>query len=95
MSKTAPKPPALPDPSGVLEMLRSRDSRETFSRTALTLSTENDMAPLLDLLLRCRTMDEVKLLALTLGLRATTADGGQVVLSARQGNVVARAWLFD
>ena len=50
--------------------------------------------PLLTLLLRCRTMDEVKLLRLTLGLRAG-AEGGQVVLAERSGKVLARAWLFD
>ncbi len=52
------------------------------------------MKPLLDLLLRCRTMDEVKLLALALGLRAG-AEQTSVVLTERGGKVVARAWLFD
>lgn len=94
MSKPAQNPAAVPDPTGILATLRTRDPRETFSRTALALSTETDMTPLLDLLLRCRTFDEVKMLALTLGLRAA-AEGGQVVLSERKGNVVARAWLFD
>jgi hypothetical protein len=94
MPKAAPNPNSLPDPTGILATLRTRDSRETFSRTALALSTETEMAPLLDLLLRCRTMHEVKFLALTLGLRVA-AEGGQVVLSERKGKVVARAWLFD
>jgi hypothetical protein len=84
----------IPDPSGIIEVLRGRDERETFSATALAVSTEPDMTPVLTLLLRCRTMDEVKLLALTLGLRASS-EGTQVVLAERRGKVVARAWLFD
>lgn len=94
MSKPASALSSRPDPTGIIEVLRGRDERETFSATALALSTEPDMSPLLTLLLRCRTMDEVKLLALTLGLRAG-AEGGQVVLTERSGKVIARAWLFD
>jgi hypothetical protein len=94
MSPPVPDLSSRPDPTGIIEVLRGRDERATFSATAMAVSTEPDMTLVLSLLLRCRTMDEVKLLGLTLGLRAT-AEGGQVVLIERSGKVIARAWLFD
>jgi hypothetical protein len=89
-----PNPNVLPDPTSILATLRTRDPRDprdpretfSFSRTALALSTETDMAPLLERLLRCRTMDERKLLALTPGLRVA-AEGRQALLERGDGTV--------
>lgn len=76
------------------ELLRQRGAHDCFSSTAVAISTEPGQKELLSLLLRCRTMDEVKRLGLTRRLRAENKEGC-VELSRLDGRIVARAWLFD
>jgi hypothetical protein len=88
------RPDREPASLGIIETLRGRKSCETYAATALAFSTLPEQTELLTLLIRCRTFDEVKLLAFAFGLRAG-ADGAQVVLVNRKGTVAAQAWLFD
>lgn len=80
--------------SSIEEVLRKRTLRDIFSHTAVASTQEPGQGELLYLLLRCRTMDEVKLLGLNRGLRAEDKQGC-IELSRRDGRVVVRAWLFD
>lgn len=78
----------------ILALLKSRRSADCFSLTGLAVSTEPGLGALLDLLLRCRTMDEVKELAAVMTLRAEN-EQGLISLYDKRDRVVARAWLFD
>ncbi|OAM90368.1 hypothetical protein OH491_01315 [Termitidicoccus mucosus] len=60
----------------------------------MVISTEPNNNELSTLLLRCRTMEEVKLLAFAYYLRAVS-EGGLVVLTDEKNKVAAQAWLFD
>jgi len=94
------KSPASPrlsvdaEPLAIIETLRGRSSADEVRPTALVVSLLPEQGELLSLLLRCRTFDEVSLLAFSFGLRAGT-EAGRVALVNRKGTVAAQGWLFD
>lgn len=94
MHENRPQKPLSEIAAPIIAALRTRTARDCFSRTALAITTDATKRPLVDLLLRCRTADEVKELADVLRLRFENR-GGLVELKDQDGEVAARAWLFD
>jgi len=71
----------------------SRDPKETFSTAALADVTEAPKSWHYFLFRKCRTFDEVKMLADKQNLQATNEFG--LIRLSRNGRFVGSFWLFD
>ena len=71
----------------------SRDPKETFSTAALVDAAEASESWHYSLFRKCRTFDEVKMLADKQDLQATNEFG--LIRLSRKGRFVGSFWLFD
>ncbi|MDP0494663.1 MAG: hypothetical protein Q7Q73_00515 [Verrucomicrobiota bacterium JB024] len=79
---------------GLLGELARRTPRTSFARTAaVAAASQSEQSWHFEAFRACRTFDEVKALAATLGMRAEN-DFGCVSLF-RDGRRIASFWLFD